>query len=239
MPFRSAALSDRGRVRPQNEDSHLADREHDLFAVADGMGGHAAGEVASRLAVEALHRRVAEGSPEVSRADLLRTALEEANRAILERAAREPELAGMGTTLTVLLGGGHAATIAHIGDSRLYRLRGGRLECLTTDHTVVQRYMEAGQISSAEARLHPMRHVLTRALGIDGELEVDIQETEVREKDLFLLCSDGLTGMVDDGDLQAMLCQPLELEDAARQLVGAANLRGGEDNITVVLVRRE
>lgn len=239
MPFHSAALSDRGRMRPQNEDSFLESPERSLFAVADGMGGHAAGEVASHLAIEVLERTVAETSTELTRAERLWRAVAGANDAIIARADEDTGLAGMGTTLTVVLADGPSATVAHVGDSRLYRLRSGRLECLTSDHTVVQRYVDVGQISEVQARTHPMRHILTRALGMDEDLEVDVFEETLEEGDLLLLCSDGLTGMVDDDDLEAVLSQSAPLEDLARQLVEGANARGGEDNITVVLVRVE
>ena len=237
MGLEAVVLTDTGRVRSGNEDAFLAAPDRALFAVADGMGGHAGGEVASRMAVETVDEalRLAEGS--APRERVLREALERANRAILERAAGDATLSGMGTTLTVVEIGAEGALIAHVGDSRAYRVREGRLELLTVDHTVVQGYVELGQISPAQARTHRYRHILTRALGTDEALEVDVLRVPIRPGDLLLLCSDGLTTMVEDGDLEGILTQRRPLDELARQLVDAANRRGGEDNVTVVLVR--
>ncbi|HUH12580.1 MAG TPA: Stp1/IreP family PP2C-type Ser/Thr phosphatase [Longimicrobiales bacterium] len=239
MALQAAVLTDRGRVRASNEDSYLAVPERALFAVADGMGGHAGGEVASRLAVDTLERALAEADASAPRERVLREALERANRDILERATRDPALAGMGTTLTALELGSDGALIAHVGDTRAYLLRDGLLDRLTVDHTLVQGYVDLGEISAAQARTHRHRHILTRALGTDSALEVDIRRADVAAGDLLLLCSDGLTTLVDDADLEAILAQPLPLGERARQLVDAANLRGGDDNVTVVLIELE
>lgn len=236
MLWISTAASDRGRVRPANEDSCLEAPERGLFAVADGMGGHAGGEVASRIAVETLDR-LGSGRPTPSE-EWMRQAIAEANRAILEQAARSAALRGMGTTLTaVVVGEAGRATIGHVGDSRAYLLRSGRLALLTCDHTVAQRYVDEGRLGPVEARVHPMRHLLTRALGARRRVEADVVKTELEPGDLLLLCSDGLTGMVPDADLEALLSRGEPLPELARRLVEAANLRGGEDNVTVVLVR--
>ena len=237
MGLDAAVLTDTGRVRSGNEDAFLAAPERALFAVADGMGGHAGGEVASRMAVEIVDEALRMAERDAPRERVLREALERANRAILERAAGDVALSGMGTTLTVVEIGADDALIAHVGDSRAYRVRDGRLELLTVDHTVVQGYVELGQISRAQARTHRYRHILTRALGTDEALEVDVLRVPLRPGDLLLLCSDGLTTMVEDGDVEAILAQHRPLDELARQLVDAANLRGGEDNVTVVLVR--
>lgn len=242
MLLESAACSDVGRVRDHNEDSFLDLPSHGLFAVADGMGGHAAGEVASRLAIQTLQRRL--GSPGAASADLpieqqVAEAILQANAAILAESARDPGLAGMGTTITVAvtLDRPGELLLGHVGDSRAYRMSDGQLVQLTTDHTVVQRHVEDGSLSLDAARHHPLRHLLTRALGTQADVEVDVFGATLGPDEILLLCSDGLTGMVDDEQLASMLADAGPLPDLARRLVSAANDGGGEDNITVVLVR--
>lgn len=240
MRWESAAITDRGRLRPQNEDAYIARPDLGLFVVADGMGGHAAGEVASAMAVETVARDLS--APPATAQDAERAlvaSLGAANRAILERAAREPEKTGMGTTLTALLLLPQTGTsvIAHVGDSRAYRLRDGGLEQLTRDHTWVQEQVDAGLLSPAQAHHHPYSSVLTRVIGVYTDVEVDTRRDRARAGDLLLLCSDGLTGMVDDDELRTLLARDLPLHELAAQLVEAANLRGGLDNITAVLVR--
>jgi serine/threonine protein phosphatase PrpC len=240
--FEAAATTDPGLRRPDNEDAYLLDTERGLFCVADGMGGHAAGEVASRLAVEALAREMARpdaGAPLDAR---LRAAVAAANRAILEAAGRDPTLVGMGTTLTALAlaTDDRSFTIAHIGDSRAYLYRQGALTQLTADHTWVQQQVDAGLLTPEEARRHPLASMLTRALGISDDPEVDIIHGELEPGDLILLCSDGLTGMVDDAELAAILARDdLPLDGLARELTAAANRNGGMDNITAILIRAE
>lgn len=239
MRLESAARTDRGLRRPGNEDAFLVMEEARVFAVADGMGGHAAGEVASRTAIETVERGAgALGGAEADEARLTEW-VRTANRLIRARAAADPETAGMGTTLTLLAvaPGGGTFHVAHIGDSRAYRLRAGSLRQLTTDHTWAQAQIDAGLLAPEQAAGHPFASVLTRALGTANDVEVDTLEGELRPGDLLLLSSDGLSGMVEDADVEAILSQALPLSTMAEHLVEAANLRGGLDNVTVVLVR--
>lgn len=235
MRWDAAARTDRGLRRARNEDAFALHADAGVYAVADGMGGHAAGDVASRIAVETLERAVAAAPGAVP--ERLADSVRDANRAIREHADANPETAEMGTTLTALALADAGFVIAHVGDSRCYRLREDALEQLTTDHTWVQAQVDAGILSPEQARHHPFGSVLLRSLGSADDVEVDTLSGPVRPGDLFLLCSDGLTGMVDDADLAAMLRQPIPLDALAEQLVEAANLRGGVDNITVVLAR--
>src|SRR5690606_27769322 len=238
--FEAAATTDPGLRRPDNEDAYLLDTERGLFCVADGMGGHAAGEVASRLAVEALAREMARpdaGAPLDAR---LRAAVAAANRAILEAAGRDPTLVGMGTTLTALAlaTDDRSFTIAHIGDSRAYLYRQGALTQLTADHTWVQQQVDAGLLTPEEARRHPLASMLTRALGISDDPDVDIIHGELEPGDLILRCSDGRTGRVDDAELAAILARAdLPLDGLARELTAAGNRTGGMDNTTAILIR--
>lgn len=243
MQWSHAGKSDVGRVRPGNEDAFFVDAEHGVFLVADGMGGHAAGEVASRMVAEMvgpdMSRSLAQGlrgeELEHRAAELVR----EANRAILERADSEPEKRGMGTTLTLLaLAPSGAYCIAQVGDSRAYLLRDGELAQITRDHTVVQQQVERGVLSTDEARAHPLSHVLTRALGTDPRVEPDTYQGSAQPDDIFLLCSDGLNGMLGDEEIADILgVHNDDLEGAIDALVEAAKQAGGQDNITAVAVR--
>lgn len=247
----SAGRSDRGRVRDGNEDTLLDLPGAGLFAVADGMGGHAAGEVASGLAAEAMEEELADGGDGKGRAglappDRLRAAVREANRRIRSDARDEPSRSGMGTTLTALaLSREGRWRIAHVGDSRAYLLREGDLRQVTADHSWVGRQVAQGEMSKEEARRHPMSSVLERALGTSEQVEVDVEEGEARAGDLFLLCSDGLSDMVPDPELRSLLLDGsedaagLDLEETADRLIDAANRAGGHDNVTVLLVRVE
>jgi protein phosphatase len=236
-----AVATDVGRVRAENEDAWLVVPGTRLFAVADGMGGHAAGEVASRLAVETLAEELrgadASGSVAAARSEL-QHAVREAGRRIHEQAARVPDRHGMGTTVTVLrfLAGGRAL-VAHVGDSRAYRLRDGELRRLTRDHTWVQEQLDRGLLSEAGARRHPASGVLTRALGTEPRVAPDVAEVDWRVGDFFLLCSDGLSGPVAESDIARALRDSPDPEAAARALVGLANEAGAPDNVTVVVVR--
>lgn len=235
-----AARTDVGRVRSHNEDAFLAVPEARLFVVADGLGGHAAGEVASGLAVEILSERLLGGADREA-AQRLRHALEaairEANEAIRRAAENDPRRAGMGTTVTALrLLDGGPWVIGHVGDSRAYLLRGGRLRRLTRDHTYVQRMVERGRLTDEQARVHPRSSVLTRALGIEEDIEVATYEGEARPGDRFLLSTDGLTAMVAEAKLEAAMREEEDPEALARRLVESANAAGGADNITVVVV---
>ena len=245
MRWEWAARTDTGLRRSRHEDAHLVRPEKRLFAVADGMGGHAAGDVASRMAVELLDRHFAgapaRGTPADDIGGALREAAEEANRAILARGIAEPEKLGMGTTLTALvpLCPEPGFVIAHIGDSRAYRLRDDVLTQLTADHTWVQRQIDEGRLSAKQARRHPLSSVLTRVLGTPELEGVDLIVGDVEPDDLLLLCSDGLTSMVDDADVRAILLGSGSLDELTTSLVDAANLRGGLDNVTVVLLRAQ
>jgi serine/threonine protein phosphatase PrpC len=227
-----AALSDVGRQRTGNEDSFL--ERSPLFAVADGMGGARAGEVASRMAVEQFD--VADGadsSPEEQLAEVARGA----NRKIHKMAQEDSAYAGMGTTFTAALVSGKHIAIGHVGDSRLYRLRDGELERLTHDHSLVEEFVRQGKLTPEEAEVHPQRSIITRALGPEPEVEVDTYTHSGRDGDVYLINSDGLTGMINEDAVAAILRDRDSLEDAAEKLIAAANENGGKDNITVVLFR--
>jgi serine/threonine protein phosphatase PrpC len=229
----TAGFTDPGRKRRRNEDSFVIDPP--LLAVADGMGGAQAGEVASRLAAAAFREfhDVDDLDPE----ERLAAIIQEANRRIYERAAGDAQVSGMGTTITAALVGGDALVIGHVGDSRAYRLRSGRFEQLTDDHSLVADLVRSGRLTPEEADAHPQRSVITRALGTDREVDVDTVVVPVEAGDLFLLCSDGLTTMIEDDEIRDVLSATRDLEQAGKGLVKAANKAGGEDNITVVLFR--
>ena len=226
----SAGRSDAGRVRRRNEDAFVLDPP--LFAVADGMGGAQAGEVASRLAAGAFreYRDADALEPE----ERLQAIIQEANRRIYERAQADAEVSGMGTTVTAALLTGGRVIIGHVGDSRAYRLRGGRLEQLTEDHSLVGDLMRSGRLTPEEAEAHPQRSVITRALGTDPQVDVDTIVVEAAPGDVFLLCSDGLTTMLPDEVIAGTVEAAASVDEAVRELVRGANRGGGEDNITVV-----
>ena len=238
MRLSSFAGSDVGRARSGNEDSYLCGRT--VFAVADGLGGHQGGEVASAAAVaplEALDGR--ELATPTEAAEALAAAIQEANSAILDRAAGDPSLWGMGTTMTAaaVTADGHLQ-LAHVGDSRAYLLRDGALEQLTTDHTVVAELVRRGRLTPELAAVHPERSILTRAVGLDPRIPVDTPDAlELRAGDQYLLCSDGLTEAVPDPAIVELLSGTEDGDAACRSLIDAANEAGGPDNITVVLVR--
>ncbi len=227
-----AALTDVGRQRQSNEDSYL--ERSPLFAVADGMGGARAGEVASRLAVEAFDSEEQPGgSPEQRLAEVARAA----NRQIHKMSREDSDHAGMGTTLTAALVDDREVAIGHVGDSRLYRFRDGELERLTQDHSLVEEFVRQGKLTPEEAAVHPQRSIITRALGPEPEVEVETYTHQGRAGDVYLICSDGLTGMVSEPDLAETLKRSDSLEQAAKAMIDAANENGGKDNITVVLFR--
>jgi len=230
------AGTDTGRQRRANEDSHLA--RAPLFVVADGMGGAQAGEVASRIAVESFEGGLhGSGEPEEALAQLARAA----NARIHELSHSHAEQAGMGTTLTAFYVGEREVSIAHVGDSRAYRLRGGELTRLTDDHSLVDELLRQGRLTPEEALEHPQRSVITRALGPEGFVEVDTRSYTAHDGDVYLLCSDGLTTMVPEERLAELLLAyaPKSLRDAGEALIAAANEAGGRDNITVLLLRVE
>jgi protein phosphatase len=220
--------TDIGRVRERNEDAILIDPP--LYVVADGMGGHRGGQVASRVALEALESLTAEGN------GTLPENVHGANKAVWDRSVEDDRLAGMGTTLTAARIDGASALIAHVGDSRAYLLRDGELRQLTDDHTLVARMVKSGEISESEAEVHPHKNVLTRALGTDEEVQVDEDTIDLVDGDRLLLCSDGLTGMVTEDQIQAILENSEQPQQAADRLVKAANRAGGIDNISVVVL---
>jgi serine/threonine protein phosphatase PrpC len=231
----SAGVTDAGRKRRRNEDSFV--REPPLFAVADGMGGAQAGEVASRLAA-AVFREFHQADA-LDPEERVAAIIQEANRRIYERARTDAQASGMGTTLTAALVVGSTVAVGHVGDSRAYRIRKRQLEQLTDDHSLVADLVRSGRITPEEADTHPQRSVITRALGTDLDVDVDTFSVEAEPGDLFLLCSDGLTTMVEDEQILGVIGRSDTLEQASKALVKAANRAGGEDNITVVLFSLE
>jgi PPM family protein phosphatase len=228
------AGTDTGRQRRANEDSHLA--RAPLFVVADGMGGAQAGEVASRIAIESFQDGLQDAAaPETALAELT----QRANAHIHELSHSNAEQAGMGTTLTAVYVGEREISIAHVGDSRAYRLRDGVLERLTEDHSLVDELLRQGRLTPEEALEHPQRSVITRALGPEGVVEVDTRSYSARDGDVYLLCSDGLTTMLAEDRLAELLLAHASLREAGEALIAAANEAGGRDNITVVLLRVE
>jgi len=230
-----ASRTDTGRQRSANEDSLFTRGQ--VFVVADGMGGAQAGEVASKAAAESFDRELPQEPPE----RVLEETIESANRAIHERARRDPELAGMGTTTTAMIVDLEAEEVAigHVGDSRAYRYRAGRLERLTRDHSLVEEMRRKGQLTDAQAEDHPQRSIITRALGPEPEVKVDVQTVPAQAGDVFLICSDGLTTMLDEDHVARILARASSMDAAARTLVDEANRAGGRDNITVVAFRVE
>jgi len=227
-----AALSDVGRARQGNEDSFL--ERSPLFAVADGMGGARAGEVASGIAVATFDD---EPQPDASPEERLAAVARAANDRIYKMAQADASQAGMGTTFTAVLVTGNEVAIGHVGDSRLYRWREGELERLTDDHSLVEEFVRQGKLTPEEAEVHPQRSIITRALGPEPQVEVDTFTYPARAGDVYLACSDGLTGMISEGDVADILRSHETLDSAARALIDAANANGGRDNITVVLFR--
>lgn len=227
--------TDTGRQRRGNEDAYFA--RAPLFAVADGMGGAQAGEVASRLAVEVLEQGLPNSAGSIE--ERLRERVREANARINEVGQSDEQRAGMGTTLTVAHVGEDELTVAHVGDSRLYRLRDGTLERLTDDHTLVDELVRQGKLTPEEADEHPQRSIITRALGPERGVEADSRTWPARAGDVYLICSDGLTSMVGEARVGELLAASPSLSAAGRVLIEAANDAGGRDNITVVLFRLE
>jgi serine/threonine protein phosphatase PrpC len=249
MKILSSGATDPGKKRANNEDAYLVNDGLGLYAVADGVGGGEAGEVASRIAVDTIAGTMPDRlgdkdrtppsevrSGDVPELAAFRHAVTLANRNIREEAGKNPARTGMGTTLTALLLARKRVFLAHIGDSRAYRLRGGTLAQLTNDHSLVAEQVRAGLLTAAQARMSPYRHVITQALGIDREAAPDLLEHPVMPGDTFLLCSDGLTEMVGDRDIGTILAGSAP-RDAARKLIDAANEQGGVDNITAVVVQ--
>ncbi len=228
-----AVASDTGRRRRRNEDNYVV--APPLFAVADGMGGAQAGEVASKLAASAVDDGNAGELNGLERVDAL---IQEANRRVYDRATNDPAASGMGTTMTVALVEGMTVAIGHVGDSRAYLVRGDVMEQLTEDHSLVNELLKSGKLSEAEAQVHPQKNVIIRAVGTDPDVDVDAFTIDAEDGDVFLICSDGLTDMVEDEDILDVVDRNREdLDKAVKALVQAANRGGGEDNITAVAFR--
>src|ERR1700733_9433918 len=238
LEYEAAGASDQGRTRKSNEDFYglsLNNREGACnFVVCDGMGGAAAGEVASRMAVEAMLQAMSQGP--LTR-ETFQHAVDEANHSVHHSAEQNPDRAGMGTTLVALATRGNHAWVAHVGDSRCYRLRDELLERLTHDHSLVDEQVRLGQLTPAQAERSPMRNVITRAVGTQDEVDADLIDFDVMPGDLYLLASDGLMREVDDERIAGILRESGELDQTCTQLIRAANEAGGRDNITCVLAR--
>ena len=229
--MKSIVRSDGGRVRKQNEDTAYVGAAQSLLAVADGMGGHKAGEVASYMAIDTLKQRLRTHKPDLK---LMRLAFEEANRRIADVSKGEENCHGMGTTMTALWKTNASMLLAHVGDSRAYLLRDGILHQVTDDHSVVAELMRSGLLTPEEARKHPYRNVITRALGSAPSVEVDLREHERHKGDIWLLCTDGLSNMLSDQKMQEIL-STLPPDQAADELLHLALEAGGTDNITFIL----
>lgn len=248
--MKAFGLSHVGRQRQHNEDSWLVESNARLFLVADGMGGHAAGEIASRIAVDSisefiLHTKEDDGTwPHAydehykRSTNRLVAAVRLANTRVLEAMRKDARLRGMGTTVVACLADDETMSVAHVGDSRAYLIRNGELSRITNDHSWVFEQVQAGMLTEAEAEKHPLRNVITRALGGALSVSPDASEIEVRKGDVYLLCSDGLTGMVPEEEILRVVTQNSDdLEQACQKLIDTANERGGLDNITAVLIR--
>jgi PPM family protein phosphatase len=236
----ACGLSDIGRVRSRNEDSYALSMEDHLFVVADGMGGHGNGDIASQIAVKALREKYAatagdaEGDYVV--AERLQRGFAHAHEKIRQAGEEDNSLRGMGTTLIAAVVEDHSAVIGHVGDSRAYALRGSTLTQLTEDHSWVREQVAAGHLSADQAREHPFKSVVTRALGGDQEVDVDLRRVRLQAGDLLILCSDGLTSMLIDEEIADLLNQGGTPAEMTERLIAAANERGGADNITVILL---
>jgi protein phosphatase len=236
MRFSVSACTDVGRKRAANEDFYALEEKLGLFVVADGLGGHVAGRRASELGVETFVAAVGD-DPAGHAPAVLRRAFARAGEAILEAARVDVALRGMGTTLATLWLRGDEAWLAHAGDSRVYLLRQHRLHALTLDHSVVGERVARGELSPEQARIHPGRHVITRAVGVVASVEPDISALRIRPDDLFILCSDGISSQLNDDEIQSLIEKcPTSPAAAAVNLIAQANARGGDDNATVVLV---
>jgi PPM family protein phosphatase len=253
LRYVAAAKTDVGQKRQGNEDRFCLDRTLGLYVVADGMGGHAAGEVASRLAVETIHEWMGKylsgadaaivepaAAAVSAEANFLLSSIRLANRIIFDSAKDRREYAGMGTTVVAVLAQDDRFVLAHVGDSRIYRIRRDHIVQISRDHSFVQEQVDNGMMSAAEAHQSQYRHMITRALGLRESVEVDLTEQPARAEDVLLLCSDGLSDLLDDEDmLVAVQEHPDDLDQACRALVDRANSKGGDDNITVLVVQAQ
>lgn len=249
MKIASCGITDIGRKRQKNEDSYLVNDKIHLYVVADGMGGHAGGEFASKIAVSTVEEIIKGGDApkEIqqsyfhadtleSEEGKLRRAITQAGSKIVQRAIEDPDLRGMGTTATVLYFDNSKAYVAHVGDSRAYCVRGGEIIQITEDHSLVNEQLKSGLITEEEAKTHQLKNIITRSVGVQEEVEVDTIVWDVREDDTYLLCSDGLSNMVQNHEMLDLISKH-PTEEAARRLVDLANERGGDDNITLILVK--
>lgn len=253
LPIHIAARgeTDVGQKRDHNEDSFVVDEDLGLFVVADGMGGHAGGGTASRLAVESIQARMWKAraaQPDLFKKlatleesplrEVLRDAVEGACRDIFRAAQGDPALAGMGTTVTAVAMAGPNTFVAHVGDSRCYRIRAGQINQITRDHSLLEDYKEAKpDMTEEEERNFPHKNVITRALGMRDTVQVDIKPHQIFDGDIYLMCSDGLSGMVEDGSILRIVTQAKSLERAVAELVDTANRAGGTDNITTLVLQ--
>ena len=244
MAYEFHARTDPGRVRANNEDAVCVDSQAQVAVLADGMGGYNAGEVASGMATTfirtELARWLAQAGQHLKAFDLRRgieICVDNANQAILGAAESNPQYSGMGTTVVVGVFQGSRLMLGHIGDSRCYRLRAGVLEQITRDHSWLQEQIDAGLITPQQAAVSSSRNLVTRALGVEDQVLVEINEFRVEPQDLYLMCSDGLTEMVGHAELTSLMTANASLEEKARRLIDAANANGGRDNISVILVQ--
>lgn len=254
MKVVSCGITDIGRKRQRNEDSYLVNDKIGLYIVADGMGGHAGGEFASKIAVSTVEEiirgedRVKSNVPtntyldgdqsnaEGQEQDRLKDAINRAGNMIVRRAFEDPELKGMGTTSTVMFVSADKAYIAHVGDSRAYCVRDGEIVQITEDHSLVHEQLKSGLITEEEAKTHQLKNIITRSVGVQEEVEVDTIVWKIQPGDSYLLCSDGLSNMMNDDEMQDII-NKFDVEQGARELVDLANSRGGEDNITLILLK--
>jgi serine/threonine protein phosphatase PrpC len=253
LKTRYAAVSDRGRVRKNNEDAFWVDPDLGFFAVADGMGGHAAGEIASRLALDTLRKAIAESrqnrdtdfSPNQTAllsppSTLLVNGIRLANQAVFQSSQEKEEYRGMGTTVVALYLSDSSSVVAHVGDSRLYRIRGRRIDQVTEDHSLVWEQYREGLLSKEALSSSSLKNIVTRALGMNSTVDVDVQEIDLQKGDLLILCSDGLSDLVQDEELMdTVLGACGDLNRACRDLTQLANQRGGKDNITTLIIQIE
>ncbi len=230
--MRIYGMTDKGIVRSSNQDSFYIEKNGDWCVVADGMGGHNGGETASTLAVQSIKKVLEIKNNDVE--DALRTAIVEANNAIFAKAKEQPELSGMGTTVVLLKMDKNIAYIAHVGDSRAYYISKGKIVQLTKDHSIVQTLIESGTITKKQAKNHPQKNLITRAVGTEPYVEIDVNRVICTKGDHILLCTDGLSSLVDDRDILRIISE--NPEAAVNELVEAANEAGGRDNITAVLI---
>ncbi len=230
------AVSHTGLVRRNNEDAYVVVPRLNLFAVADGMGGHAAGEVASKLAVNTIAEYIRQYKGSRQPGQVLSDAVTAANREIFSQANAKPSQLGMGTTLSAVWIPDDHAYLAHVGDSRIYLFRDNNIQLLTKDHSFVSEMVRKGNITAEEAKNHPRRNLLTRALGTETDVEVDLSELSLLQDDLLLCCTDGLSSIVSSDELCAILQNKTKISEKLKQMVDLALARGGQDNITVLLV---